>query len=247
MLKIEIKGLDQLRSRLGSVQRQIPFAAARALTQLAHGVRKETVDQLQAKLDRPKAYTTKQAVQVIPATKQTLTATVGVGVKVQAAAGGTPYAKAIGHLFTGGNRRWKKMEGMLRKIGALPAGMIAVPGDKCPLDSYGNIRKAALTEMFGVLQSSVRNLRVYRRNNTKTQKAVGYFVVRPGDRVSLHPGIWKRMETGKSSKPLPIIMFVRMGRWQKYINFDRIAVDHVARNGQAVFSASLNQALATAR
>ena len=266
MIKVDLSGFDRARARLQKISQQMPFAAALAVTRLAHGVRKETVGQLQAKLDRPKPYTTRQAVQVIEATKRTMTATVGVGVKVDAASEGTPYAKAIGHLFTGGSRQWKGMEGAFRRIGMLWPGYIMVPGKACPLDQYGNVKRTLVTTLisyfgaFGEQGYTANATALSKKRRAKFGKTesgyrtiggVVYFISRGrgqwyGKQQHLPAGIWAK--TGiHGSDVKPILMFVKMGKWQRYIDLAQIAKDHIARDGQKTVAAAIRQALATAK
>lgn len=48
----------------------------------------------------------------------------------------------------GGARVPRKAELILRRIGVIPDGMVAVPGPDAKLDSYGNITKAGWTEFI---------------------------------------------------------------------------------------------------
>ena len=55
------------------------------------------------------------------------------------------------NLFTGGQRKYKKLEGWLRARRLLPNGLTVASGAGMPLDRFGNMRQAALTEMLGVI------------------------------------------------------------------------------------------------
>ena len=164
------------------------------------------------------------------------------------AGSGTPYNKALGHLFTGGTRGWKRLEGYLRGRGLMPAGVMAVPGRDCPLDGRGNIRQATLTEMIGSLSSSRSGMRIYRKTGAgKAQKAVGYFVVKVGTRSHLKPGIYKRIETGSSSIVKPMVMYVRPGQWRQFLDLQRIGQKEVGDKFQTQFNAELTKAFGSAR
>ena len=236
-VSIQVKGLDSVTALFGRYAGQISFATANALTTTAHAVRKDGGTKLERALDRPRPYTTRQALQVIAATKDTLTATVGLGVKIDSPSKGTPYEKALGHLFTGGKREWKKVEAAFRRIGILPAGWIIVPGAGCTLDQYGNIPRSLLVQLISYFNAFTEqgyraNMSDRRRRQLakigrtesgyKTINGVQYFISygnrgRQGDRYTngrfdqhLSSGIWARSGI-HGSQVKPVLMFVRMG------------------------------------
>ncbi len=273
MITVKVHGLDQLKSELAGKARQIRFATAKALTITGHAVRSEVINELHARLDRPTSYTTKQAIQVLPATKETLSTRVGLGVKYDAPSKGTPYAKAIGHLFTGGERSFKKMEGAFLRLGVLPPGWIMVPGKACPLDGYGNISRGFIVQLISYFNafaeqgykanmSDKKRGKIEKRGLSeggyKTINGVAYFISRGkgnwfggrswknGRTQSLPPGIWAKSGVhGVSVKP--IIMFVRMGNWTQRIDLDRIARAVVSKSWQSNFISSLENALRSSR
>lgn len=266
MLDIKITGLEKTLAGLKRRQEQIPYASALAVTRLGHGVRKAVVAEMEAKLSAPKPYATRQAMQVVEGTKQSPTATVGLGVKVDAPSKGTPYNKALGHLFVGGSREWKKMEGAFRRIGMLWPGYIIVPGQGCPLDQYGNPPARLITTLisyFGAFAEQGSKSNATDRSKKRRAKfgqtesgyrtigGVVYFISRGrgqwyGRSQHLAAGIWSK--TGiHGSDVKPILMFVKMGVWQKYIDLPQIARTHIEREGAQVFAGAVRQALATAK
>ena len=117
-----------------------------------------------------------------------------------------------------------------------------------PVDSYGNMRRAALTEMLGVIGAQLTNLQVYRRTGAgKAQKAVGYFVILPGSKGGHHPGIYKRMQTGTSSAITPMVLYVNPANYRKFIDLDKLGREVVAQKFQPAFDAELARALANAK
>lgn len=273
-MKVDIKGLDALRATLNGQVKQVRFAAAKALTKTAHSVRVATMKEMQARLDRPTPYTTNQAIQVEAATKKTLTATVGLGVKFDAPSKGTPYTRAIGHLFTGGTRTWKKMERAFQRIGALPSGMMMAPGGACPLDAYGNPPRGFIVQLISYFnafgeQGYKANMSDKRRGRLakvgvsaggyKTIGGVQYFISygrrgRPGGDRYIHgrhdqhlpAGIWSRSGI-HGSDIKPIFLFVRAGYWERRIDLPAIARAVVSSEWQRNFDAALSDALRTAR
>lgn len=272
-IKVKIEGLAVLKAHLAGKAKQVRFATAKALTKTGHSIRLETVKEMQAKLDRPTSYTTRQAMQTTKATKDNLMTRVGLGVNYESPSKGTPYAHALGHLFVGGSRRWKKMEGAFRRIGVLPAGWIIVPGDACPRDAYGNPSRALIVQLISYFNafseqgyranmSDKRRAKLAGKGITeagfKTINGVIYFISRGkgnwfGGRAwmngrvqHLHPGIWAKSGT-HGSDVKPILMFVKMGLWKKLIDLRSIAESVVAKEWSNNMTAALNDAMRTAR
>ena len=245
-LDFKINGLDALRAKLAGQQKQVAFAAAKALTQTAHAVNAEIKAEMKTAIAGGPTPYTLRAFQVTAARRDNLESKVAL--RTDAPGGGTPYNKALQHLFTGGRRDWKKLEGWLRGKGLLPAGMMVVPGPKAPLDARGNFRRAQLTEMLGIIGSQLRNLRSYRKSGAgKAQKGIGFFIALPGDRSGLTPGIWRRIETGASSTVEPWIMYISPTSYRKKFDLDTIAKKVVTASWQKNFSAALEDAMRTAR
>ncbi len=245
MIEIGITGMDEVRRQLGALSRQADFAASQALNTTAFAVNTRIKADMQQVFQGGATPYTLRAFQVDKASKSRLQASVML--RTDAPGGnGTAYDKALRHLFTSGTRDWKKLEGYLRARGLMPAGLMAVPGEDCPLDGRGNIRRPALREMLGSLSSGRSGMRTYGRRGGGAS-AVGYFVVMPGQRSHLKPGIYKRIETGGSSALSPMVMFVRPGSWRQLINLDVVGREVVSTTFQPEFDRALDAALRTAR
>lgn len=148
-----MQGVDRL------TQKQIPFALAKTLTQIAQATKQDVVRQMQSKFDRPTPWTL-NSIFVQRAEKKDgdrMSAVVNVmdgnGARRYTdqrfpymgsafVAAGSNKRAVIGQQFAGGQRQWKRFEGRLRAIGILPQGMAAVPPVRgswaMPLDKYGN-------------------------------------------------------------------------------------------------------------
>lgn len=245
-INVKIDGLAATRSFLGGLGKQVRFATARALTQTAYAVRKDNQDELKRDIAGGATPYTLRAFNVEAATRDTLQA--AVYLRTDAPSGGTNYSSVLGHLYSGGNRRWKKLEGWLRGRGLLPEGMMIAPGGKLPLDARGNIRQRNLKEMLGILGSQTRNLQEYRRSGRGKQlKGIGYFVSRPGDKSGLPPGVWRRISTGSSSVVEPWIMYIRPVAYRQKFDLEKIAKRTVDRVFKTNFDKSLADALRTAK
>ena len=243
---IQITGLKEVQALLGAQAKQAAYAASRALTTTAYAINDRLKKDMASTFKGGATAYTLRAFSVTKADKATLTATVALRTDTQGAA--LAYNKALGHLFTGGPRKYKKLEGWLRGRRLLPAGLTIAPGAGMPVDSYGNMRRAALTEMLGVIGAQLTNLQVYRRTGAgKAQKAVGYFVILPGSKGGHHPGIYKRMQTGTSSAITPMVLYVNPANYRKFIDLDKLGREVVAQKFQPAFDAELARALANAK
>lgn len=243
---IQITGLKEVQAMLGAHAKQATYAASRALTTTAYAINDRLKKDMASTFKGGATAYTLRAFSVTKADKATLTAAVALRTDTQGAA--LAYNKALGHLFTGGPRKYKKLEGWLRGRRLLPAGLTIAPGAGMPVDSYGNMRRAALTEMLGVIGTQLKNLQVYRRTGAgKAQKAVGYFVILPGGKGGHHPGIYKRIQTGTSSAITPMVLYVNPANYRKFIDLDKLGREVVAQKFQPAFEAELARALANAR
>lgn len=243
---IQITGLKEAQAMLGAQAKQAAYAASRAINTTAYAINERLKKDMSSTFKGGATAYTLRAFSVTKADKATLTATVALRTDTQGAA--LPYNKALGHLFTGGPRKYKKLEGWLRGRRLLPAGLTIAPGAGMPVDSYGNMRRAALTEMLGVIGTQLKNLQVYRRTGAgKAQKAVGYFVILPGSKGGHHPGIYKRMQTGTSSAITPMVLYVDPANYRKFIDLDKLGREVVAQKFQPAFDAELARALASAK
>ena len=245
-INLQITGLDAARAQLGALAKQANYAASRALNTTAYAVNDRLKKDMAATFKGGATPYTLRAFSVKKADKTTLTATIAL--RTDRPTGGTDYTQALAHLFTGGRRKYKNLEGWLRARRLLPAGLTVAPGSGMPLDRYGNMRSTALTELLGVLGTLHRNLRVYRRTGAgKAQKAVGFFVVLPGDKTRKHPGIYKRIETGATSAIAPMILYVDPVNYRKFIDLEKLGTEVLAKTFQPAFDAELAKALANAK
>lgn len=254
MITIEISGLDSIKSQLANISKQTSFAAAKALTQTAHQVRADIKEEMKSGISGgPTAYALR-GFNVEAAKRDKLESLVYL--RQDGPAGGTPYTQALGHLFTGGRRRWKRLEGWLRGKGMIPSGYMIAPGPAAPLDSRGNFRARALKEMLTILSSNTRNLEATRGRG----KSIGFFVARPGDNSGLPPGIWRRITTrhngnsarreatkSRSSVVEAWIMFIKPTSYRKQFDLEKTAKRTVDRIFIDRFDKALADALRTAR
>lgn len=259
-MTIKVIGLHEALGMVRGAAQQVPFAAAKALTQTAHAVVADLKGEMRSKIQGGPTAFTLRAFRVAGANKNNLTAEVSL--RSDAPAGGTAYDQALKHLFTGGTRQWKKLEGWLRGRRLIPSGYMIAPGPSIPLDGRGNIYRSALREMTEILASETRNAQIVRESGRKGryEKAIGFFVAMPGDRSGLQPGIWRRINafhTGLSlrrkakksgsSVVEPWITYIRPPNIRQRFDLRRTAKVTVDRELAARFRASLAGAIRSAR
>src|SRR5574343_1810326 len=119
MLTVKIEGLDEVKRSLGNLGGQVPFAAARAITQTAKSVEKKLQADMASAFKSASPYV-KRATFATVATKANLSAIVGI--KDQKPSGGTAPAVLLKEHFSGGQRSNKPFEKALMSMGAMPQG-----------------------------------------------------------------------------------------------------------------------------
>lgn len=250
-VKVVITGLDEIKRTVGSAGKQAAFAASKALNTTAFAVNGKIKEELQRRVQGGAAPYTLRAFKVDKATKQTLVATVALRADGPSggAGGGTPYDQALAHLFTGGARRWKRVEGYLRSIGVLPAGLMAVPGKFCPLDARGNIPRSAFRAITADLAQvgPSRRTRAIARQATRSTAATAHFVATASNPSKLHQGIYRRVRVHEGWKLQPIILFVRPGTWSRMVDLEQLANEVATKTFGPEFEKEFTNAMATAR
>lgn len=263
-VSVRVEGLEALRTSLAGHGRQVSYAAARALNNLAFQGNAMIKDEMRRTFKGGATPYTLSAFKVIKASRENLQASVEL--RVDSGGKARSYDKTLGHLFSGGSRTFKGMEGAFRRLGVLWPGYIIVPGEACPLDSYGNPPRALIVQLISYFnafgeQGYRANMTDRRRANlAKVGKSAGgyksiggvqYFISRGkgmwyGRRQHLPAGVWAK--TGIHGVDVrPIFLFVRMGRWRRFIELQRIA-DHLATSRWPVeFKAEFDRAMANAR
>jgi hypothetical protein len=185
--------------------------------------------------------------------------------------------KTIGHLFKGGSRDWKGIEWRFKERGLLPRGMAMVPGDGCPLDANGNVAKDFLMQMlayFEAFRDTKQNMGAERRaeylkgkttfaqrRTTAIINGIEYFISRGkgqwfgagswkrGRMQHLPPGIWQRVQHGRSGRSFvrPMLMFVRQPTgYRRYFDLEQIAEAALGQHWQAEWDRAFEIAMRTA-
>lgn len=133
-VKVDFAPIDRL---LFGMQRQIPFATARALTRTANDVQAALQRDMQVVFDKPTAFTVRQGVGITPATKASLQSVVFLKRK-QAA-----YLQAQ---IEGGTRRRRPFEAQFAREQSSDI-KTAVPGRGASLNAQGNLSKATIAKI----------------------------------------------------------------------------------------------------
>lgn len=236
----ELVGLQDLRASLSSFSdRRWNAAIATALTRTAVNIRDGVRAEMTTVLDRPTPYTLR-ALKYVAATASRPVAAVGFDVAgitdergsviryAELGVGETPASAYMQFQINGGSRAHKRFERGLQAAGALPAGWYATPGQGARLDAYGNMSRGQIIQILSqlgitLLAGSNRNASGEARKRIAAQRKAGghFFVVKPGQRGKLKPGIYQREYFGRNITP--VVAFVRAATYRRRLDFYGIA------------------------
>jgi hypothetical protein len=264
VITVKVQGFEQVQRKLDGMQKQIRYAASRALNNVAFAVNAEIKQEMKRGFKGGATPYTLSAFRVAKAAPDNLVATVAL--RSDSGGKARSYDVTLKHLFTGGTRTWKGMEGAFRRLGVLPPGFMIVPGDACPLDAYGNPPRALIVQLIAYFQAFGEV--GYRANMTDKRKAklakigrtasgyktiggVQYFVSRGrgmwyGRQQHLPAGIWAKTGIhGVDVKPL--FMFVKTGRWRRFIDLQKLGEQVVASRWPSEFAREFSAAMRSAK
>jgi hypothetical protein len=253
MINVTLTGLDQLKATLGGADKQVRFAASRALNRLAQLGIQDVKAEMRDSFDRPTPWTLNSVRQYGLATRDK--PETGIDFKATGRTGGIDPELYLRWQVYGGERRIKRFERALRAAGALPDGYVTVPGQGAKLDAYGNMSQGQIVQILSYFQAFLET--GFKANATPATKArmargtrskfgFAYFVGRPGGRGQL--GVYQRVRIAAGvNELLPILIFVRSARYQRRLALDDAIQGTVQRHAQPIFQEELAKALATAR
>lgn len=225
-IKVNIKGLDSLRSTIKNVEKQVRFAASKAINETAKRVAEAMPEELERAIDRPTPFT-KRGVRVLKyANKGDITAKVGfMGIQ----------AKYMQLQIEGGTR-----PADLRGV-RLPSAI--------KVNEFGNIPKGVITQLIAVANKERKLGKVKARRiavSSKVELFYGDPVDHNGKRFPR--GIYKRIKDGGRGRLIPIVVFpVTSLRYKKKFDFYAVAAKIINKNIQPEFDKALENALRTAR
>lgn len=252
---IEIKvtgGLERMVSDWSRIaSSQIPFATALALTRTAQEAKREVERQLPMAIDRPTPWTMR-GFRLWPATKARLRAEVDFRDSFGKGSHARDY---LSPQVFGGARKLKAFERSLDRVGLLPSGYAAVPGEAAKIDSYGNMHRGQIVQVLSYMrafseQGSKANITDKRKaslaRGSKSNRGIAYFVGRPGNgRLPL--GIWQRTHFGALGTSIrPLVIFVKSPTYRIRFNVPGIANRVAAQRFEANMAKAWKEAMRTA-
>jgi|SRR5690242_14621995 len=202
------ENIDVLTSALSDFEkRQIPFAASRALNDVAYQVsRKDLPDETSRAFDRPTKAT--QAAFVYEKHHKSQAPAVLVKVKEEGAA---PIRWLAPEIY-GGDRRATGFERALQRSGILKAGWIAVPAGGAALDQHGNVARGHYARILTDLRVNQYSVTATKRGKARKMKREGYFAVFVDNGTT---GGWQgwgaKSGRGSGGKKLPPGIYYRAG------------------------------------
>lgn len=232
MITIKAPDAKIAQDQLEKFAKQIPFATALTLTNLAKRVEKGEYEVMAKRFDRP-TRTTMKSIFVRPASRSRLQAVVGL--KDQGA--GVAANKYLRSAVYGTNRKPKRFEKALMAKGVLKPGQYAIPNKEF-LDHNGNV-KGSLARR--VIKAVDPNKTAPAGKRTRASK---YFA----GEVDGQDGIWERKRFGKDYGVRPVFIFTDAApRYSVRVPFFKIANNIVKANFDREFAKAFEQAVATAR
>jgi hypothetical protein len=227
--------LDAVRRQFAGLEKQVNFAASKALNETAREVRKAIPAGLRSSLDRPTPFTAGEgATFVKPAKRDSLVAEV---------------------LFKDRQASYMRyqVEGGVRQPGSRG---IKLPGN-IQLNTFGNIPRGTIDKLKQAAKDGRFSATIARRlqvngNRRKGAAPIQLFFGKPaGNGWDGAPmGIWRRIpgRMGQLSKLIPVIVFEDTpARYRKRVDMLAIARTVVATTFSPAFARALREALASAR
>lgn len=262
MIKVNVQGLQATMANLAGMQKQVRYAASRAINTLAFVAMREGRTQIQAKIDKPTNFTVSSWRVRRKADKNSLEAVVGwsdflSSKRIQGGmdAGAEYY---LAQHWNGGGRKHKAFENHLRRTGVLPAGMYVVPGKAAPelgmIDRFGNMKASVIVAIMSAIggfdnmgySANATKRQSKRRSANKAAARKVYWAGKPGKNTPL--GIWM-LDDGfsKRGRLRPIMIFVKSPQYRARLNIADIQRQVLAAGFQREFDKELAAALGLAR
>ena len=240
--------LDDYRSGnvMAEIKKQIPFAIAKALNDVAAEVRKSERIEMENVFNKPTPYTL-NSIFFKKATKQKFE----VNIIIRNEAGkGTPPVKYLEPQIYGGTRGAKSSELQLREKGLMDNNMFWTPGVGARLNQYGNISPGHIVQIMSALKSfrEAGYLANYGEGNTvgkrksKNPLANKIFVQKDWGK-SLYPGVYQRSKTGLK----PLLIFLENPQYKQRFDFFKVGETVYDKQFEIKFNEAIQYALSTAR
>jgi hypothetical protein len=231
-------GMEQRFQRVADGIGRVPDVvkkAARTATQQALNQGRDAVyARMRSVFDRPTAYALGSLLVELEASGKA-EGLVAVRGKGDVGASGVPAQSYLRAQIEGGTRRWKRSERALQKSGLLPRGWYAIPGSAARMDAFGNMSRGHVLEILDYLRAArvdnkVRRSSITDEGRAKRKRGIGkrfgfeYFVVLPGTRGGLQPGVWVRqIATRKAAGPAApvrqVLTYVKATNYRARLDF----------------------------
>jgi hypothetical protein len=244
MLKIAANGIKAVQAEIATLDKQVTFATALALTRTAQLVKKGELDVMRKRLDRPTPITM-NSLFVQPATRQKLEARVWFK---DAWSSGVPADTCMQPAVYGGTRRHKRMEKALIARQIMKPNQYAIPAKEF-LNQYGNITGGLAKKVLSGL-GAAETTAGFKANATGSRRsrkkgnADRFFVL---DGLDRSRGIWERKGTRWGDAIRPVFLFKDAPRYKVRVPFEKIAANIVKAHLEQQFDAAFAQARATAK
>lgn len=154
MPTVELQGLAQAQRRLQALPKQMRFGAARGLNDVAFKVRAEIIEGMRRSFDRPTPFILKSPWVGKMAEPNSLEAWVyprDLGGK------SVDPADVLRASVAGGQRKLKRFERALQRVGVLLPGLVAVPAPRILNgphgDGYGGVKGSFIVRLLSYLQA----------------------------------------------------------------------------------------------
>lgn len=268
-MKINVKmdGMDAMQARLrGLADKKIKVAAVAALNDAAFLGKKSTEKRLAEAFDRVTPWIARST-RYVKAKADKLEASIDFdhwGNKT-----GVTAEKVLTAQIYGGQRRHKRHEVALQRVGILPAGMFIVPGEAAQMDGFGNMAASQIRQILswfnaaqmtsGAYGNMIDKTRAKHRHGSqrkgKVTNGFEYFVVRPGQgrqfqrangKTGTHkmqPGIYQRIFLGQGTAIKPVMIFVKSPAYKQRLDFYRIAEEAATAEFKRAFPKYLEKLL----
>ena len=227
MIKINTTGLDATAAKLrGLSDSKIKTAMISAINQGAYAGAKAAGDEIRSVFNSPTPWIQKSR-RYWKATKDKPEARIDLdfwGNKQ-----GVSSEDVLRAEIMGGQRKLKRFERALARIGILPAGMAVMPGSAAKMDAYGNMQAGQINQILSYFrafgeQGYKANMtdkgraRLGRDNKRSGVKGYQYFVLKK--RVGrLPPGIYQRFQFASGSSVKPVMIFSGIPSYQPRLGF----------------------------
>ena len=213
-------------------QKQLPFATVLAMTLTAKDVKEHEKTVMQRVFDRPTPYAL-NALQVKPATKRTMQATV----EFKEGFNGTPAKRFLNPEVNGGPRSQKSSEKSLAS--RLKTASYYAPGRAMALNSYGNLSGSAVKKILSQLgaSSNADSNATNSKRSKRKRKTQAFFIPKKGGMVLERKG-----------EALSVALVgIRSPHYRKRFPFYEEAAKVVEDRMPVNFEVAFQKAMATAR